>query len=101
MKVFWRVCAMCLWLTITSPIYWGLMAVCAYGVWRWHVPQRAWFWVFAAAAAVSLANALLAEANGALYDRARCARTERIVLGAATTAIATCALGATLLTRLF
>lgn len=93
MRAFMRLWVMCLWLTVTSPVYWGLMIAALYGVWRWRAPQWAWLWVFNGAAAVSLVISLFAGAGGGLYDRIRFARAGRMMLGAVAAAIATFALG--------
>lgn len=92
MKAFMRLGTMCLWLTATSPVCWALVAVALYSVWKWHLPQWVWFWMFVCAAVVGLVLSLFVEAGGGLYDRLRFARSGRIVMGAAAAAITVFAL---------
>lgn len=105
MRAFLRLWAMLLWLTATNPIYWALMILALYGMWRWRVPQWAGFWVFNSAAVVSLALSLFVDGGGGLHERIRYAQAGRMVLTAAVAAMATlalfwCALSSVLLQRM-
>lgn len=93
MRAFLRLWTMCLWLTATSPVYWGMTLAALYGAWRWRLPQWGWLWVSTGAAAGSLMISVFVEAGGAVYDRIRFAQSKRVALGAAAAAIATFALG--------
>ncbi|MCS6950837.1 MAG: hypothetical protein NZ520_10295, partial [bacterium] len=83
MRAFLRLWAMCLWLALTSPLYWSLTLVCLYAVGVGRPPVWVQVPLFASVAAISLLFSLFVEAGRALGDRVRFARSRRRVLGAA------------------
>lgn len=87
MKPFARLCAMCVRLLITSPLWWVLVALVL--VWRWRHPAGGWLWflAFVLAGAVALGVTVFFEAGGGLYERIHLAGAERVFLASAGVAL--------------
>ncbi|MGQ9486181.1 MAG: hypothetical protein ACUVTY_01765 [Armatimonadota bacterium] len=87
MKAFLRLWAMCLWLMVTSPLWWASAAAVLIGRWRYPVAGWLWFVAFIFAGVVALAASMFVEVEGGLNERIRLAGAERDFLLAALLAI--------------
>lgn len=87
MKAFARLWAMCLWLTVTSPLWWASAAAVLIGRWRYPVAGWLWFVAFVFAGVVALTSSVFLEVGGGLNERIRLAGTGRDFLLAAFLAI--------------
>lgn len=87
MKAFARLWAMCLWLMVTSPLWWAFATAVLIGRWRYPIAGWLWFVVFIFASAVALASSVFVEAGGGLNERIRLAGAGRDFLLAAFLAI--------------
>lgn len=88
MKALVRLWAMCLWLMVTSPLWWASAAAVLIGRWRYPAAGWLWFVVFIFASAVALACSVFVEAGGGLNERIRLAGAGRGFLLAAFLAVA-------------
>lgn len=73
MKAFLRLWAMCLWLMVTSPLWWVSAAAVLIGRWRYPAAGWLWFVAFLFAGVVALASSAFVELEGGLNERIRLA----------------------------
>jgi len=102
MRALLRLWAMCVWLTVSSPLYWVMVALAVWLLWRYSLSPWTWAVTGGGTVALTLLASAFLESGRSLRERARLAQANLAVLSALGATflclwLVTCLLGLSLL----